>query len=169
MKLENLNDLFILEIKDLYDGEQQITQAIPQIAEHIQNNELKRTLLNHLEESRDEAGRLEIICKDLGIDPSGKHSLGMEGIIEETVSLMQENIPSPTLDSALIGCAQKIEHYEIAGYGTATAYAKILGYDDALEFLHEILLEEKAADQKLTQLAEQIVNFQALEPTHKAM
>jgi ferritin-like metal-binding protein YciE len=169
MKLNNLNDLFILEIQDLYDGEKQITQAIPQLAERIQNTELKRGMLQHLEETRQQMERLEDACKELGIDPNGKTCVGMEGIIEEAVELMQENVPSPTLDAGLLGCAQKVEHYEIAGYGTATTYAKILGYDDLLETLHEILEEEKATDEKLTKLAEQMINLKSLEDSPKAM
>lgn len=161
MKLNRLHDLFVLELQDLYDAEQQITQAIPQMLEFVHSDDLKEALSSHLEETRGQISKLEKLAQDLDIDLSGKTCIGMEGIIEEAVELMQEATPSWTLDSALIGCAQKVEHYEIAGYGTAAAYAKQIEHDEALNTLLDILQEEKNSDQALTNLAEGLINRQA--------
>jgi ferritin-like metal-binding protein YciE len=161
MKLNKLHDLFILELQDLYDAEQQITQAIPQMLEFVHSDDLREALSSHLEETHGQIKKLENLAKDFDIDLSGKTCVGMEGIIEEAVELMQEATPGWTLDSALIGCAQKVEHYEIAGYGTAAAYAKQIQHDEALNTLLDILQEEKNSDQKLTNLAEGLINRQA--------
>lgn len=161
MKLDNLQNLFVLELQDLYDGEQQITQAIPQMLQFVTSNELKEALTTHLEETRNQIKKLEEVCKSLDIEPEGKTCVGMEGIIEEATELMQEATPSWTLDAGLIGCAQKVEHYEIAGYGTAAAYAKQLGHTEALNTLLDILNEEKNSDQILTSLAEGLINREA--------
>ena len=161
MKLDKLYDLFVLELQDLYDGEQQITQAIPQMLEFAQSDELKEALATHLEETRSQSQKLEEATKSLGIELEGKTCLGMEGIIEEATELMQEGVPSWTLDAGLIACAQKVEHYEIAGYGTAAAYAKQMGHTEMLNVLLDILQEEKNADQKLTSIAEGLINRKA--------
>lgn len=162
MKLNNLHDLFILEIQDLYDGELQITQAIPQVMSVLQSEELKKSFQEHLEETKQQITRLEQICKEFNVDPRGKSCVGMEGIIEEAVELMQENAPSPVLDAGIIACAQKVEHYEIAGYGTAATFAKEMGHEHALKLLLETLAEEKACDHKLTELAKTQENIEAL-------
>lgn len=162
MKLTNLHDLLIMEVQDLYDSEQQMTQAIPQIVDFVQSPELKKAFEMHLEETRNQIKKLEEVCKELNCDPRGKACVGMEGIIEEAVELMQENTPSPALDAALISAAQKAEHYEIAGYGSAATYAKEMGHEKSLKLLLEILAEEKATDQKLTQLAKTKENLEAL-------
>lgn len=162
MKLTNLHDLLILEVQDLYDAEQQITQAMPQMIDMTTSPQLKEDFEKHLEETRGQIAKLEQVAKELDIDPQGKSCLGMEGIIEEGVELMQENEPSEVLDAALLAAAQKIEHYEIAGYGTACEYAKLMGHDKVLNLLHEILTEEKATDLKLTDLAKRKENFEAL-------
>jgi len=161
MKLGRLHDLFILQLQDLYDAEQQITQAIPQMIQFVHSDELREVLTNHLDETRRQISKLENLAQDLDIDLTGKTCIGMEGIIEEAVEFMQEATPGWTLDSALIGCAQKIDHYEIAGYGTAAAYAKQIQHDEALNTLLGILQEEKNSDQKLTNLAEGLINRQA--------
>lgn len=161
MKLDSLHNLFLLELQDLYDAEQQITQAIPQMLQFAQSNELKEALSTHLNETNEQLTKLEKLCKDLGIDPSGKTCVGMEGIIEEATELMQEALPSWTLDAGLIGCAQKIEHYEIAGYGTAAAYAKQMDHTEALNTLLDILNEEKRTDEQLTSIAEGVINKHA--------
>lgn len=161
MKLDNLHDLFILEIQDLYDAENQIVQAMPQLLEAVHSDELKEAMQSHLDETRKHIKRLEEICEERDIDTSTKTCVGMEGIIEETVDLLQETTPSPTLDAALLASLQKIEHYEISGYGSAAAYAKELEYDQSLELLLETLSEEKEEDANLTSLAEGTLNKKA--------
>ena len=161
MKLDNLHDLFILEIQDLYDAENQITQAMPQLLEAVTSPDLKEAMQNHLDETRNQIKRLEDLCKERDIEPSGKTCVGMEGIIEEAVELLQETVPSPTLDAALLAAIQKVEHYEIEVYGTAAAYAKQLEYDSSLELLLETLREEKEEDENLSKLAEGTLNKKA--------
>ncbi len=161
MKLDKLHDLLVLELQDLYDGELQITQAIPQMLQFVTSDELKEALTSHLEETRAQSQKLEEVCKKYDIDLEGKTCVGMEGIIEEATELMQEAIPSWTLDAGLISCAQKVEHYEIAGYGTAASYAKQMEHNDLLNVLLDILQEEKNADQKLSSIAEGLINKKA--------
>ena len=163
MKLRNLNDLLVMEIQDLYDAELQITQAVPQMVDMLTSQSLKDAFNRHLEQTRTQVTRLEKIAAELGIDPRGKSCIGMEGIIEEGVELMQENEPSEALDAALLAAAQKVEHYEIAGYGTVRTFAHHLGYEEAASKLQQILDEEKAADKKLTTIAEENINLVAAE------
>jgi ferritin-like metal-binding protein YciE len=165
MKLKTLHDLLVLEVQDLYDGEQQITQAMPQMIDVTTSPELKESFEKHLDETRGQIEKLERVAKELGIDPNGKSCLGMEGIIEEGVELMQENEPSEVLDAALLAASQKVEHYEIAGYGTACTYAKMMGHQRVFELLSEILNEEKSTDLKLTDLAKRKENLEALNNT----
>lgn len=153
-----------MEIQDLYDGEQQITQAMPQMIEMVQSPTLKKDFEQHLDETRNQIKKLEEACKELNIDPKGKSCVGMEGIIEEAVEVMQENTPSPALDAALIACAQKIEHYEISGYGSAATWAKEMGHAKVLQILTEIMEEEKMSDQKLTELSKTKENLKELQP-----
>ena len=138
-----------------------MTQAIPQMLQFTHSDELKEALINHLEETKNQIKKLDAICKSLDVDPSGKTCVGMEGLIEEATELMQEATPSWALDAGLVACAQKIEHYEIAGYGTAAAYAKQMGHDEALNTLLDILNEEKKTDQELSSLAEGLLNKRA--------
>ena len=165
MKLTNLHDLLILEVQDLYDAEQQITQAMPQMIDMVTSPRLKKNFEKHLEETREQIAKLEEVTKELAIDPQGKSCIGMEGIIEEGVELMQENEPSEVLDAALLAAAQKIEHYEIAGYGTACTYAKMMSHEKVLRLLSEILEEEKSTDLKLTDVAKTKENLEALNST----
>jgi ferritin-like metal-binding protein YciE len=161
MTLDSLQDLFIRELKDLYDVERQGAQALPQLLQIMHSDELKSLLSEHLEEANTHLAKLESLCSALGIDPTGRTSMGIEGMIDDAIALTEETSPSPTLDAALIAAIQKMEHYEIASYGTATAYAKQLQHNDAEESLHEMLEEEKEADKKLTQLAEGLLNKEA--------
>lgn len=161
MALESLQDLFIYELKDLYDVERQASLALPQLLHVMQSDQLKSALSEHLEETNTHVNQLEQLCSRLGIDPTGKTSLGIEGLIDDAIALTEEAVPSPTLDAALIASIQKIEHYEIAGYGTLCAYAKQLEHQEELETLHTILEDEKNADKKLTQLAEGLINKEA--------
>ena len=161
MKLDTLHDLFVLEIQDLYDAENQIIQAMPQLMDVVTSNTLKEGIQNHLDQTREQIKRLEKICQELDIEPNGKTCVGMEGIIEEGIELLQEAVPSPTLDAALIAALQKVEHYEISGYGTTAAYAKQMGHTKALDLLHTTLEEEKDEDAALSKLAEGIINKEA--------
>lgn len=161
MKLQSLRDLLIEEVQDLYDGEQQIIQAMPKLIEMTQSQNLKKAFSDHLEETKLQAKKLEKLCQELNFSAEGKSCFGMEGILEEGIELMSENEPSALLDAGLIGAAQRIEHYEIAGYGTAATLAEQLGYYHAKEVLGGILQEEKQSDEKLTELATHVINQKA--------
>lgn len=157
MKAKILHDLFLLELQDIYSFEQQIIEALPKMIEKTTTPELKRAFTLHLDETRKQAERIADLCEEFDIDPEGKHCLGIEGIIEEGAEMMSANTPSPLLDLAMIGIAQKVEHYEIAAYGTAANYAQEMGHSDAQELLVQTLEEEKKSDEKLTVLAETLI------------
>jgi ferritin-like metal-binding protein YciE len=161
MSLGNLRDLLVDEVRDLYSAEKQLVKALPKMAKAATNTELKEGFVTHLEETEEQVERLEEIFKLLGLAPRAKHCDAMEGLIEEGASLMAEEAEASVKDAALIAAAQKVEHYEIAAYGTARAHAHLLGMQEAVELLEETLEEEKAIDQKLTTLAESQINFQA--------
>lgn len=157
MKVTTLHELFLLELQDLYSLEQQIIDTLPKLIEKTTNPELKRAFSLHLDETRTQAQRIEDLCKEFTVDPEGKHCTGIEGIIEEGQEIMTANTPSPILDLAMIGVAQKVEHYEIAAYGTAANYAQEMAHTDAQELLFQTMNEEKAADEKLTAIAEALI------------
>jgi ferritin-like metal-binding protein YciE len=157
-----LEELLVDELKDLYSAENQIIKALPKMAKATSTPELKRAFERHLEETRRQVDRLEQIGEQLEIKLSGKKCKGMEGLIEEGKELMGE-LEDEALDAGLIGAAQKVEHYEIAAYGTARAHAEMLGYSKVARLLQQTLNEEVNTDKKLTQLAESLVNVQALE------
>jgi ferritin-like metal-binding protein YciE len=160
-KLNNLEDLFEHELKDLYSAEQQILKALPKMAEATRHDELKQAFQEHEQVTRDQVKRLETIADDLGLSIRGHKCRGMEGIISEGEDLLNSGIDADTRDAALIGAAQRVEHYEIAGYGTARTYARMLGHDRAASLLQETLDEEGRTDQRLTRLAEDMVNRDA--------
>ena len=157
MKLMTLHDLFLLELQDIYSVEQQIIEAMPRMIERTTNSELKRAFTLHLEETRRQSQRIEDLCGEFDLDPDSKHCTGVEGIIEEGQEIMSANTPSSILDLAMIGIAQRIEHYEIAAYGTAANYAQEMGHSDAQDLLVQTLSEEKDTDEKLTALAETLI------------
>jgi ferritin-like metal-binding protein YciE len=157
MQVKRLHDLFLLELQDLYSVESQIIEALPKMIQKTTNPELKRAFTLHLDETRKQAQLIEDLCREFDVDPEGKHCLGIEGIIEEGQEMMTANNPSPLLDLAMIGIAQKVEHYEIASYGTATNYAQELGLDDAQDLLFGTMTEEKTTDEKLTAIAETLI------------
>jgi ferritin-like metal-binding protein YciE len=157
-----LEELLVDELKDLYSAENQIIKALPKMAKATSTPELKRAFERHLEETRRQVDRLEQIGEQLEIKLTGKKCKGMEGLIEEGKELMGE-LEDEALDAGLIGAAQKVEHYEIAAYGTARAHAEMLGYNKAARLLQQTLNEEANTDKKLTQLAESLVNVEALE------
>ena len=157
-----LHDLFEDEIKDLYSAENQILKALPKMAKNTTNPQLKAAFLKHLEETKGHVARLEQIAEALDFTPRGKKCKGMEGLLEEGKEVMGE-FDDDTLDAGMIGAAQKVEHYEIAAYGTARAHAELLGYTKAARLLQQTLDEEGRTDKKLSQLAESIVNVEALQ------
>lgn len=160
-KMNSLHDVYIHTLKDLYSAERQLVQALPKMARAAQNPELKQSYERHLEETRQQAERLEQILTQAGQSAGGVKCKGMEGLIEEGSELLEED-PSPVLDAALIAASQKIEHYEISGYGTAATWAEMLGENQALRLLKQSISEEENTDELLTQLAESSINQQAM-------
>ena len=154
--LENLNDLFLHELRDLYDAEQQLTEALPLLAQAAKSEQLRTSFETHLEETKEQARRLEQIFKAAGISPEGKPCKAMAGLIAEAKELLDHDADPEVLDAALIVAAQKVEHYEIAGYGSVSTFARVLGYNDAAKLLKQTIAEEERTDKKLTQLSEQL-------------
>jgi ferritin-like metal-binding protein YciE len=161
MKLNSLRDLYITELKDLYDAENRITKALPKMAEASSSQDLRNAFEHHLEQTRRHTERLEEIFQKLDESPKGEKCKGMVGIIDEGEDLMDEDAPPAVRDAALIAAAQRVEHYEIAAYGTCRTYARRLGYADHARLLNETLQEEGDADKKLTTLAESYINEDA--------
>ena len=164
--IKSMSDLYVESLRDLYSAETQITKALPKMAKAVESEELKAGFEEHLEQTKNQIERLKKIFEGLGEKPTGHHCEAMEGLIAEGQELM-ESVKEPTvLDAGLIGAAQKVEHYEIAGYGTARNFARLLGYDDHAELLQETLDEEGATDEKLTELADGMVNEAAVSATN---
>ncbi len=161
MKITTLDELLEDELKDLYDAETQLVKALPQMAKNAESNSLREAFERHLEQTHVHLQRVEEICNNLKIKPLGKTCVGMKGAIKEGEEVIQSDMGSEPKQAALIGAAQRVEHYEIAAYGTARAHARQLGYVKAFELLSQTLNEEKDTDQKLTQLAENRVNVKA--------
>jgi ferritin-like metal-binding protein YciE len=160
-KLNTLNDLFEDELRDVYDAEKQILKALPKIIEAAKHAELREALTMHLEETRGQVERLEQAFESLDLKPRGKHCAGIAGILEEGSDLLEEDGNDAVLDAAFIAGCQRVEHYEITAYGTLMAWARLLAYDEALKLLEANEREEKAADMKLSKIAESSVNPQA--------
>jgi len=156
MTIASLRDLYVEQLRDLYDGENQIIKALPKMIESTESEELRSALEEHLEITRQQAQRLETIFEGLGEDAKGEKCKGMEGIIKEGSEVVKEDMSDTVKDAAIIAAAQRVEHYEIAGYGTVRTYADLLGEEQAVELLQQTLDEEKEADEKLSQLAEEI-------------
>lgn len=162
--VDSLRTLLVEQVKDLYDAEKRLTKAIPKLAKASTNEELQAALEEHLSETENQVSRLEQVFELLDERPKAKPCEGMKGLIEEGDEHAQEDYDDDDLrDAMIIGSAQRVEHYEIAGYGTAIAHARLLGLNDIVELLEETLGEEKTADQKLTEIAESVVNLQAAE------
>ena len=161
MKLETLSDLFIHELKDLYSAETQLIKALPKMAKAATHPDLKAGFDEHLEQTKNHVVRLQKIADAHDCTLTGHKCKAMEGLIAEGSDLISEDAEEHVRDAGLIGSAQRVEHYEIAAYGTARALARILGYEDAVELLTETLDEEKATDQRLTEIAENAVNVEA--------
>jgi ferritin-like metal-binding protein YciE len=161
MAAKSLQELFVEELRDMYDGEKRLTRALPKMARAATSGELRVAITSHLRETEKQVTRLEQVFRSLGEKPRGKKCDGIMGIVEEGNTAMEE-LEGPILDAALIAGAQKVEHYEIASYGTLAYFADLLGQERAKRLLGETLSEEKAADQKLNQIAKSRVNRTAL-------
>jgi ferritin-like metal-binding protein YciE len=161
-----LKDLYVDELKDLYSAENQLLKALPKMAKAASSEELKEGFEEHLEQTRGHVERLEQIFNSLEESPKGKKCMGMEGLVKEGSEVMDEDFDGALMDAALIGAAQRVEHYEIAAYGTVAEFAEILGESEHKSLLEATLQEEKEADEKLTQLAKEI-NPQANEESEE--
>jgi ferritin-like metal-binding protein YciE len=158
-----LHDAFIDELRDAYDGERQLTKALPKLAKAATAPALKKAFTSHLTETEEQIKRLEQVFGLLGEKPRGKHCEGIAGIIEEGAAIMKEDFDDATMDACLVAAGQRAEHYEIAAYGTLVAWARVMGHDKAAGLLQRILDEEGAADKKLSSLAESGINQRAVE------
>jgi ferritin-like metal-binding protein YciE len=162
MANDAMRELYVAELRDLYNAETQLTKALPKMAKAASSPELRQAFEEHLRQTSEQVSRLEQIFEMLDEKPTGKKCLGMEGLVKEGAETMKEDYEGHVMDAAIIGAAQRVEHYEIAGYGTVREFAELLGEDEHVSLLEETLEEEKETDEKLTQLAEQI-NTQAQE------
>jgi ferritin-like metal-binding protein YciE len=164
MEMASLQDLFVHQLQDLYNAENQIIKALPKMIKKASAQELKDAFTEHLEVTRQQVDRLGQVFESVGEKVKGKTCKAMKGIIEEASDTMKEDAEPEVLDAALIAECQRVEHYEIAGYGTVRAYAELLGNKRAAQLLQQTLDEEDEADKKLTSLAETLINVQAQDP-----
>jgi ferritin-like metal-binding protein YciE len=163
VKLDDLQKVFVSQLKDIYSAENQLVQALPKMEAGATNPELKKSIHNHLQETRNQAERIEKIFATLDFRPGGHRCKAMEGLIEEGSEILKEAGEPDARDAAIICAAQKVEHYEIATYGTLRAYAKLLGMNVAYDLLTESLEEERATDISLTELAVNSINQLAMQ------
>ena len=161
MKLDSLETLFIEELRDLYSAENQLVKALPKMAKRASSEELKQAFEEHLELTKEHVERLDEIFEKLGKPAKGKTCKGMKGLIEEGSEVLEEHGETSVIDAALIAAAQKVEHYEIATYGTVRTWAEMLDQDDAVDLLQQTLDEESETDEKLTEIAESTINATA--------
>jgi ferritin-like metal-binding protein YciE len=161
-----LHDAFIDELKDVYDGERQLTKALAKLAKTATAPPLREAFESHLQETQGQIERLDQVFESLDEKASGKHCEGIAGIIEEGKAIMEEDFDETTMDACLIAAGQRAEHYEIAAYGTLIAWARAMGHDEAADLLQQNLDEEKAADEKLSGLAEGGINQSAADTAH---
>ncbi|MEO2073725.1 MAG: ferritin-like domain-containing protein [Zunongwangia sp.] len=161
--MENLQDLFKHQLKDLYSAETQLIKALPKMVKAAKNEKLKKAFQDHLEETKQHKERLSEICKELGIKPTGETCKAMKGLIEEAEDFLKEKTTDEVNDAGIIADAQRIEHYEISGYGTVVRYAKELGYKELASKLQKTLDQEYNADNTLDKLAEKRLNKKAVE------
>ncbi len=163
MKLESLQKLYVMQLKDLYSAENQLLEALPKMEKAASNQDLKQAFAEHLKETQQQVKRLTTIFNSLDFKPGGHKCEAMEGLIGEGEEIIKADAASEVRDAGLIAAAQRVEHYEIAGYGTVRAYAEKLGDQAAADLLQETLDEEASADEKLTRLAERSINFLAMQ------
>lgn len=156
MEMDSLRDLFVEQLQDLYSAENQILKALPKMIKNAKSEQLKAGFQEHLEQTKQQVGRLDQIFESLEEDAEGKTCKGMQGLLKEGEELMGEDADDDVMDAGLISAAQHVEHYEIAGYGTVRTYAELLGEKEAVKLLQTTLDEEKATDEKLTKLASKI-------------
>jgi len=162
MKLDTLKTLYTNELRDLYNAEGQLLKALPKMAKAASSEELKDAFEKHLEQTKSHVERLEEVFEDIGEKPKGKTCRAMKGLIEEGSEILQEDGEESVIDAGIIVAAQKVEHYEIAGYGTVRTFAQLLGKERSAELLQTTLEEESEANELLNKLAEDIVNPEAL-------
>ncbi len=160
--MKNLEELFEHQLQDLYSAEAQLTDALPKMVKNAKDAKLKKAFEDHLEETKNHKKRLEDICKELKIDPKGEKCKAMEGLIKEAEGFLKEDLTDDVKNAGMIAEAQRVEHYEISGYGTAVRYAKELGHKDIAEKLKKTLDEEYNADKTLNDLAENRLNKKAI-------
>jgi len=163
MPLKSLEDLFVHELRDLHSAEKQLIKALPKMAKAASSDKLRHGVEEHLEQTRQHEDRLDQILKQLGKSSRGSRCEGMEGLIEEGQRVIDEDAEPHVKDAALISMAQRVEHYEIAGYGTARTYARLLGHAEAEDLLQKTLDEERATDEQLTELAMSEINVEAMQ------
>jgi ferritin-like metal-binding protein YciE len=156
MSVGTMDELFVDELKDLYSAEKQITRALPKLVKAATSDDLRQAFQSHLEETNGHVQRLEKAFEILGKSPKGKTCVGMKGVLEEGAEVLEDTDKGEVRDAGLISAAQRVEHYEMAGYGSARDFAKLLGQDEIAELLEETLEEEKAADKKLTSISKQV-------------
>lgn len=168
MKLDTLKKLYVEELRDVYNAEQQLVKALPKMAKAASAEELRDALQDHLEETKGHVERIEEIFGELDESPKGKTCHGMKGLVEEGSEILEEKGEESVIDSGIIAAAQKVEHYEIATYGTLRTWAELLGESDAADLLQQTLDEEGDADKRLNELAEDIVNPEALSEAEEA-
>lgn len=161
MELKTLQDLYVDELRDIYSAENQLIKALPKMAKAASDENLKQAFTDHLEQTKGHVERLDQLFDQLGERATGKKCKAMEGLVEEGKEMIEEDAEPEVKDAGLISAAQRVEHYEMAAYGTVRAYARILGDDQAAKLLQQTLDEEGAADKKLTKLAESVINLEA--------
>lgn len=168
MKIENMEELFLAEIEDLYDCEKRLTKALPKMAKASTSPELRQAFESHLQETQGHVERLEKVFSEMGKKPKAEACEAIKGLIEEGEQMISNTEHSPLRDAGIIAAANRVEHYEIAAYGSARTFAQTLGLKSAVTLLEQTLEEEKKADKKLTQLAETMINHEALRaPVHQ--
>jgi ferritin-like metal-binding protein YciE len=161
MSLDSLEKLFIEELKDIYNAEKQLTRALPRMAKAAESDQLREAFTLHTKETEGQIQRLERVFKEVGQAVRGKKCKGMEGLIEENKEMLEEDAEPEVLDAGLIVGCQKVEHYEIAGYGSVVTFAKLLGDQESARLLAQTLNEEERTDKLLSQIAESSINVQA--------
>jgi ferritin-like metal-binding protein YciE len=162
MKIETMEDLFLEQVEDLYDAERRLVKALPKMAEASTSQALRQAFESHLLETEGHVGRLESIFRALGQDPKAQTCDAMKGLVSEGEDIIGDIEQSSLRDAGIIAAANRVEHYEIAAYGSARTFAQILGLNEAASLLEQTLQEERNADRKLTQIAESMVNDEAL-------
>jgi ferritin-like metal-binding protein YciE len=158
---KTLDDLFLHNLKDIYNAEKQLVKALPKMAKGATSENLRTAILDHLQETHGQVERLEQVFQLLDVGARGIKCAAMEGLVEEGAEVLEDDFEDAVRDAAIIAAANKVEHYEIATYGTLISFARLLGHENIVELLQATLDEEKAADQKLTELAESEINVEA--------